>query len=109
MRRSGRVVPRDAIVDAVWDFDHEVEENTLDTFIRFADGCGGSGRLVGNPSLTRDYGSVALMPMGVSNLFAAYVVRTRRLSARDPGEVRSRRLHRTCTAYFTLARRVGRS
>ena len=34
MRRSGRVVSRDAIVDAVWDFDHEVEENTLDTFIR---------------------------------------------------------------------------
>lgn len=34
MRRSGRVVPRDAIVDAVWDLDHEVEENTLDTFIR---------------------------------------------------------------------------
>jgi len=29
MRRSGRVVPRDAIVEAVWDFDHEVEENTL--------------------------------------------------------------------------------
>lgn len=34
MRRSGRVVPRDAIVEAVWDVDHEVEENTLDTFIR---------------------------------------------------------------------------
>ena len=34
MRRSGRVVPRDAIVEAVWDFDHEVVENTLDTFIR---------------------------------------------------------------------------
>lgn len=34
MRRSGRVVPRDAIVEAVWDLDHEVEENTLDTFIR---------------------------------------------------------------------------
>lgn len=34
MRRSGRVVPRDAIVQAVWDFDHDVEENTLDTFIR---------------------------------------------------------------------------
>jgi DNA-binding response OmpR family regulator len=34
MRRSGRVVPRAAIVEAVWDFDHEVEENTLDTFIR---------------------------------------------------------------------------
>jgi DNA-binding response OmpR family regulator len=24
MRRSGRVVPRDAIVESVWDFDHEV-------------------------------------------------------------------------------------
>lgn len=34
MRRSGRVVSRDAIVQAVWDFDHDVEENTLDTFIR---------------------------------------------------------------------------
>lgn len=34
MRRSGRVVPREVIVEAVWDFDHEVEENTLDTFIR---------------------------------------------------------------------------
>ena len=34
MRRSGRVVPRDAIVQAVWDFDHDVEENTLDAFIR---------------------------------------------------------------------------
>ena len=34
MRRSGRVVPRDAIVEAVWDFDHDVEGNTLDTFIR---------------------------------------------------------------------------
>jgi DNA-binding response OmpR family regulator len=34
MRRAGRVVRRDAIVEAVWDFDHDVEENTLDTFIR---------------------------------------------------------------------------
>lgn len=34
MRRSGRVIPRDAIVQAVWDFDHDVEENTLDAFIR---------------------------------------------------------------------------
>jgi two-component system response regulator MprA len=34
MRRSGRVVSRDAIVEAVWDFHDEVEENTLDTFIR---------------------------------------------------------------------------
>jgi DNA-binding response OmpR family regulator len=34
MRRAGRVVRRDFIVAAVWDFDHDVEENTLDTFIR---------------------------------------------------------------------------
>lgn len=34
MRRSGRVVPRDSIVEVVWDFDRDVEENTLDTFIR---------------------------------------------------------------------------
>lgn len=34
MRRSGRVVPRDAIVEVVWDLAHDVEENTLDTFIR---------------------------------------------------------------------------
>ena len=34
MRRAGRVVSRNAIVQSVWDFDHEVEENTLDAFIR---------------------------------------------------------------------------
>jgi two-component system response regulator MprA len=34
MRRSGRVVRRDAIVQAVWDFDHDIGENTLDVFIR---------------------------------------------------------------------------
>jgi DNA-binding response OmpR family regulator len=34
MRRAGRVVSRGAIVEAVWDFDHDVEENTLDAFIR---------------------------------------------------------------------------
>jgi two-component system OmpR family response regulator len=33
MRRAGRVVSRSAIVQAVWDFDDEVEENTLDVFI----------------------------------------------------------------------------
>ena len=27
MRRSGRVVPRDSIVEAVWEFDNDVEEN----------------------------------------------------------------------------------
>ena len=37
MRRSGRVVPRDAIVEVVWDFSHDVEENTLDTFIEDRD------------------------------------------------------------------------
>jgi DNA-binding response OmpR family regulator len=34
MRRAGRVVSRNAIVEAVWGFDQEVEENTLDAFIR---------------------------------------------------------------------------
>jgi DNA-binding response OmpR family regulator len=33
MRRADRVVSRNAIVQAVWDFDHEVEENTLEVFI----------------------------------------------------------------------------
>ncbi|MDE3135027.1 MAG: response regulator transcription factor [Acidobacteriota bacterium] len=34
MRRAGRVVSRSAIIQAVWDLDQEVEENTLDAFIR---------------------------------------------------------------------------
>ena len=34
MRRAGRVVSRNAIVESVWGFDGEVEENTLDAFIR---------------------------------------------------------------------------
>ena len=34
MRRAGRVVSRNAIIQAVWDSDRGVEENTLDAFIR---------------------------------------------------------------------------
>jgi DNA-binding response OmpR family regulator len=34
MRRAGRAVSRNAIVEAVWGLDREVEENTLDAFIR---------------------------------------------------------------------------
>lgn len=34
MRRGGRVISRNAIIQAVWNFDHEIEENTLDAFIR---------------------------------------------------------------------------
>jgi DNA-binding response OmpR family regulator len=34
MRHKGRVLPRSAIVEAVWGFDTEIEENTLDAFIR---------------------------------------------------------------------------
>lgn len=34
MRRAGRVVSRDAIVDGVWGFEQEVEEYTLDAFVR---------------------------------------------------------------------------
>jgi len=34
MRRSGRVLPRNAIVEAIWGFDSEIENNTLDAFLR---------------------------------------------------------------------------
>ena len=34
MRRSRRVVPRTSIVEGVWGFDREIEENTLDAFIK---------------------------------------------------------------------------
>lgn len=34
MRRSSHVVPRTAIVEGVWGFDREIEENTLDAFIK---------------------------------------------------------------------------
>src|SRR6266700_2427941 len=34
MRRAGRVVSRDAIVDGVWGFEQDVEQNTLDAFVR---------------------------------------------------------------------------
>jgi DNA-binding response OmpR family regulator len=34
MRRAGRVTPRNAIIDAVWGFESEIESNTLDAFVR---------------------------------------------------------------------------
>jgi DNA-binding response OmpR family regulator len=34
MRRAGRVVPRENLIEAVWGFDSEVRNNTLDAFIR---------------------------------------------------------------------------
>jgi len=34
VRRAGRVVLRNALVEAVWGFEQEVEENTLDAFVR---------------------------------------------------------------------------
>ena len=34
LQRPGRVVSRRSIVEAVWGFDEEIEENTLDAFIR---------------------------------------------------------------------------
>jgi DNA-binding response OmpR family regulator len=34
MRHTGRVVSRNSLIEAVWGFDREVEENTLDAFIR---------------------------------------------------------------------------
>jgi DNA-binding response OmpR family regulator len=32
--RAGKVVPRRALIEAVWGFDREIEENTLDAFMR---------------------------------------------------------------------------
>jgi len=34
MRRAGRVVTRAAIVEAVWGLENDIEENTLDAFVR---------------------------------------------------------------------------
>lgn len=38
MRRPGAVVPREAIIDAVWGFDESIESNTLDAFIKLLRG-----------------------------------------------------------------------
>ncbi|MEI6669955.1 MAG: response regulator transcription factor [Acidobacteriota bacterium] len=49
MRRAGRVVARDALIDGVWGHDREIEDNTLDAFVRLlrqkVDG-GGRPRLI---------------------------------------------------------------
>jgi two-component system response regulator MprA len=34
MRRAGRVIPRQTLIDAVWGLESEIENNTLDAFIR---------------------------------------------------------------------------
>jgi two-component system response regulator MprA len=34
MYRAGRVVPRRSLIESVWGFDRDVEENTLDAFMR---------------------------------------------------------------------------
>ena len=34
MRRAARVVPRESLIEAVWGFDSDVRNNTLDAFIR---------------------------------------------------------------------------
>ena len=33
MRRRGQIVPRDIIVDNVWDYEQDIEENTLDALV----------------------------------------------------------------------------
>ena len=38
IRRTGRVVSRNTLIEAVWGFDQEVEENTLDAFVRLLRG-----------------------------------------------------------------------
>ena len=34
MYRAGKVVPRQSLIEAVWGFDRNIEENTLDAFMR---------------------------------------------------------------------------
>ena len=34
MYRAGKVVPRHTLIEAVWGFDRDIEENTLDAFVR---------------------------------------------------------------------------
>jgi DNA-binding response OmpR family regulator len=34
MYRAGKVVPRRALIESVWGFDREIEDNTLDAFVR---------------------------------------------------------------------------
>jgi DNA-binding response OmpR family regulator len=34
MYRAGQVVPRGTLIESVWGFDHEIEDNTLDAFMR---------------------------------------------------------------------------
>jgi DNA-binding response OmpR family regulator len=34
LRRAGRVVPREGLIEAVWGYDRDVESNTLDVFMR---------------------------------------------------------------------------
>jgi DNA-binding response OmpR family regulator len=34
MRRAGHVVAREALIDGVWGYDREIEDNTLDAFVR---------------------------------------------------------------------------
>ena len=34
MRHSGKVMPRNGILEAIWGFDNEIENNTLDAFFR---------------------------------------------------------------------------
>lgn len=49
MRRAGRVVSRDDLIEAVWGIDREVERNTLDVFIfqlRAKVESGGASRLI---------------------------------------------------------------
>jgi DNA-binding response OmpR family regulator len=50
MRHKGRVLPRSVIVEEIWGFDTEIEENTLDAFIRLLRN---KIEIVGSPRLIR--------------------------------------------------------
>lgn len=49
MRRAGRIVSRDSLIEAIWGFDRDVGHNTVDVFIfqlRSKIESGGAGRLI---------------------------------------------------------------
>jgi DNA-binding response OmpR family regulator len=49
MRRAGRIVSRDSLIEAIWGFDRDVGHNTVDVFIfqlRSKLETGGAGRLI---------------------------------------------------------------
>ncbi len=49
MDRAGKVVPRERLIESVWGYDRDIEDNTLDAFMRLLRNkidCGGHAKLI---------------------------------------------------------------